>query len=131
MALQPFTRQFGALGRNKRLQGHLAEIRGCTKHTRVTTCGGRYIFWAHPAYRGGTFWHDWTLSRWGEPGEETHLVPGHIVTFLYLPLRNIQLLEDNEHVVGSEPVLYAMVEFLEELLTTSQKYTHLFGKKLL
>jgi hypothetical protein len=65
------------------------------------------------------------LFQWGEPGGETSLVPGHIVTFLHLPLCDIQLLEDNEHVVGSEPGLYAMVESLEEPLKTSEKYTRL------
>ena len=105
--------------------GELAAIRGCTEHTRVTGRGGRYIFRAHPAYRGGTFWHDWALFQWGAPGDEIELVPGHIVTFLYLSLSDIHLLEDNEHVVGSEPGLYAMVESLEEPLQPSQKYSRL------
>ncbi len=108
--------------------GELAEIRGCTEHTRVTVRGGRYIFRAHPAYRGGTFWHDWAMFQWGEDGGEIQLVPGQIVTFVYLSLSDIQLLEHNEHVVGSEPGLYAMVESLEEALPPSQKYTHLTCK---
>ena len=79
------------------------------EHTRVTDWGGRYIFRAHPAYRGGTLWHDWALFEWVDPGGESHLVPGHLVTFLYLKLHHIELLQTNEQVVGSEAGLYAMV----------------------
>ena len=103
--------------------GELTTIRGCTEHTRVTAWGSRYIFRAHPAYRGGTFWHDWALFEWDEPGGETQIVPGHIVTFLQLDQSAIQLLQNNEQVVGSEAGLYAMVESLEEQLPSSQKYS--------
>jgi hypothetical protein len=53
------------------------------------------------------------------------LIPGHIVTFLYLNQGDVNLLEDNEHVVGSEAGLFAMVESLEDPLPPSQRYNHL------
>jgi hypothetical protein len=105
--------------------GELASIRGCTEHTRVTAKGNRYIFRAHPAYRGGPFWHDWALFQWQDPGGEPLLIPGHIVTFLYLSESDVSLLADNEQVVGTEAGLFAMVESLEDPLPPSQRYNHL------
>jgi len=85
--------------------GELAVIRGCTEHMRQAHRGGRIIFRVHPAYCGGTLWHDWALFQWTDADGEIQLVPGHIVTFVHLTEFHIGLLEDNEYVVGSEPGL--------------------------
>ena len=105
--------------------GQLSSVRGCTEHTRTTTRGGRYIFHAHPAYRGGPMWHDWALFQWLDEDGDYQLVPGHIVTFLHLDESDVGLLEDNEHVVCSEAGLYAMIETLEDALPASEKYSRI------
>jgi hypothetical protein len=105
--------------------GPSSSVRGCTEHTRVTSRGARYIFRAHPGYRGGTFWHDWALFQWTESEGETQSIPGHIVTFLYLDLHSISKLQGNEQVVGSDPGLYAMVETLEDPLPPGRRYSRL------
>jgi hypothetical protein len=105
--------------------GALASVRGCTEHTRQTTRGGRHVFRAHPAYRGGPMWHDWALFQWVTDNNNFHLIPGHIVTFIHLDEFAIALLEDNDHVIGTESGLYAMIESLEEPLSTSHKYSRI------
>ena len=37
------------------------QIQGCTEHKR----DNKYIFRAHPSYRGQAMWHDWALFNWG------------------------------------------------------------------
>jgi hypothetical protein len=105
--------------------GELANVRGCTEHTRVTNRGKRYVFRAHPAYRGGPMWHDWALFQWTDADGNDQLIPGHIVTFLHLDEYDIGLLEDNEHVVGTDPGLYIMMETLEDPLPSSQKHSRI------
>jgi hypothetical protein len=105
--------------------GPRATIRGCTEHRRTTHTGANYMFRAHPSFRGGKCWHDWALFQWTESNNVTNLVPGHIVTFLYLEDNDIGQLQHNGHVVGSEPGLYVMVETLEDPLPTSQKYSRI------
>jgi hypothetical protein len=41
--------------------GQDALIRGCTEHKRRTPTGQKFIFYAHPSWRGGRSWHDWAL----------------------------------------------------------------------
>jgi hypothetical protein len=105
--------------------GELANVRGCTEHTRVTNGWKRYVFRAHPAYRGGPMWHDWALFQWTDADGNDQLIPGHIVTFLHLDEYDIGLLEDNEHVVGTDPGLYIMMETLEDPLPSSQKHSRI------
>jgi hypothetical protein len=102
--------------------GALATVQGCTEHTRETTRGGRYIFRAHPSYRGGDMWHDWALFQWTSDDDGVELIPGHIVTFVELDDFHIGLLEDNQHVIGTDPGLYAMIESMEEPLPAGEKY---------
>ncbi len=105
--------------------GALATIRGCTEHTRHTTRNRRYIFRAHPAFRGGDKWHDWALFQWAADATNHHLIPGHIVIFIELDEYALGLLQDNEHVIGTEPGLYAMIESLEEPLSPGNKYSRI------
>jgi hypothetical protein len=65
------------------------------------------------------------LFQWQDPGGDSLLIPGHIVTFLYLSQGDVDLLEANEHVVGSDAGLYAMVESLEDPLPASRRYNYL------
>ncbi len=70
-------------------------------------------------------WHDWALFQWLDEDGEDQLVPGHIVTFIHLDDSDIDLLQENEHVICSGAGLYAMMETLEDALPTSQKYSRI------
>ena len=105
--------------------GALATVRGCTEHTRENTRGGRYIFRAHPAFRGGESWHDWALFQWTTDSDNVQLIPGHIVTFIELDEFHLEMLQDNENVIATEPGLYAMIESLEEPLTPGDRYSRI------
>ena len=67
-------------------------------------------------------WHDWALFQWTDDDGNDQLIPGHIVTFIHLDEYDIGLLEENQHVIGSEPGLYIMMESLEDPLPPSEKY---------
>jgi hypothetical protein len=70
-------------------------------------------------------WHDWALFQWSDNAGNDQLVPGHIVTFIQLGEYDIGLLEDNEHVIGTDPGLYFMMESLEDCLPHSEKHSRI------
>jgi hypothetical protein len=57
-------------------------VRGCTEHKRHD----KFLFRAHPSYRGHNQWHDWATFDW--PGgnidqvDDRVCIPGQIVFFL-------------------------------------------------
>ena len=95
-------------------------IRGCTEHKRKTVTGEKYIFRAHPSWRGGTSWHDWALFSWADMDEKLVHVPAQIITFIEFGEDDISKLQHLPCVNGDTPGLYAMIETLERSLPVAQ-----------
>jgi hypothetical protein len=91
-------------------------VRGCTEHKRSTQNGDKYIFRAHPAWRGGDSWHDWAVFSWEEEDGTSLRIPAHIITFIEFDEADMRMLYNLPYVFGDTPGLYAMVETLERPL---------------
>jgi hypothetical protein len=91
-------------------------IRGCTEHKRSTQSGDKYIFRAHPAWRGGESWHDWAVFSWEDDDGMSLRIPAQIITFIEFDGADMRMLQDLPYVFGETPGLYAMVESLERPL---------------
>jgi hypothetical protein len=103
-------------------------IRGCTEHKREN----KYLFRAHPAYRGHNQWHDWALFEWandaGETGDdaddEPYTIPGQIILFLDLPASAVGMDVGEETRIESAG-MYALIETLEDPLPLRSKRTEI------
>ncbi|WP_288992458.1 hypothetical protein [uncultured Marinobacter sp.] len=97
-------------------------IRGCTEHKRKTPTDEKYIFRAHPSWRGGSRWHDWAVFSWATTNGTPMRIPGHIITFIEFKEEEISKLQHLPHVFGDTPGLYAMIETLEQPLAVAKTY---------
>jgi hypothetical protein len=99
-----------------------ALIRGCTEHKRRTPTGEKFIFRAHPSWRGGRSWHDWALFSWTHfDGTPLH-IPGQIISFIKFEQEDISKILHLPQVFGNSPGLYAMIETLERPLTVAKPH---------
>jgi hypothetical protein len=98
-------------------------VRGCTEHKRSTQSGDKYIFRAHPAWRGGDSWHDWAVFSWEDDDGTSLRIPGQIITFIEFDDADMRMLNKLPYVFGDTPGLYAMVETLERPLMNAKTGT--------
>ena len=97
-------------------------VHGCTEHKRQE----KFLFRAHPAYRGHQQWYDWAVFDWVEPlevdNEDPVRVPGQIIFFLELTDEMIGL-----DIAGRMAIqnagLFALIETLEDPLPLPVKGT--------
>jgi hypothetical protein len=88
-------------------------VRGCTEHKRH----GKFLFHAHPSYRGHNQWHDWATFDWSggniEQDDDCVCIPGQIVF-------SLEVTEEMVGIdVGGEMILpstrrFALIESLED-----------------
>jgi hypothetical protein len=95
-------------------------IRGCTEHKRESLTGDKFIFRAHPSWRGGGSWHDWAIFSWEQMDGLPMHIPGQIITFIELGEPDIKLLNHLPYVFGDTPGVYAMIETLERPLSSAR-----------
>ena len=99
-----------------------ASIRGCTEHKRRTPNGDKFIFRAHPSWRGGRSWHDWALFSWTNTDGTSVRIPGQIITFVEFDEVDIRHIQHLPYVSGDTPGLYAMIETLERPLEVAKAH---------
>jgi hypothetical protein len=98
-------------------------IRGCTEHKRKSPSGEKFIFRAHPSWRGEGSWHDWAIFSWEQIDGVAMHIPGQIITFIEFGQADINLLSHLPYVFGDTPGLYAMIETLERPLVDARTGT--------
>jgi hypothetical protein len=102
-------------------------VRGCTEHKRHD----KFLFRAHPSYRGHNQWHDWATFDWSggniEQDDDRVCIPGQIVFFLEVMEEMVGIDVGGEMILPSTG-LFALIESLEDPLPHPGKRSELVVK---
>jgi hypothetical protein len=72
----------------------LAELGpGTQTHKRKTTRGEKFIFRAHPSWRGGVSSNDWAMFSWADTDASSVHIPTQIITFIEFVEEDISKLQ--------------------------------------
>jgi hypothetical protein len=105
--------------------GQDAPIRGCTGHKRRFPTRDKFIFCAHPSWRSGSSWRDWTLFSWTDTGGTFVPISGQIITFILFDKEDISKIQHLSYVSGvsgDTSGRYAMIETLGRPLAVARTH---------
>jgi hypothetical protein len=102
-------------------------VRGCTEHK----CHDKFLFRAHPSYRGHNQWHDWATFDWSggniDLKDDRVCFSGQIVFFLEVTEEMVGIDIGGEMILPSTG-LFALIESLEDPLPHPEKHSELVVK---
>jgi hypothetical protein len=102
-------------------------VRGCTEHKRYD----KFLFRAHPSYRGHNQWHNWETFDWSggniEQDDDRVCIPGQIVFFLEVTKKMVGIDVGGEMILPSTG-LFGLIESLEDPLPHPGKCSELVVK---